>query len=898
MKTKSKKIFIIIFFIIYLMSSHLTKYIFAEDYSSGLTVKDFTLTNIEKNEEKSPTVEIERDEHMQLKIWLNYEGEPLKVGDTLSFNITQPYDKENGYLFFFDEITTPTPLYDSNGNELGTYVLKKINGTAGQITSGKFTITMTKAATKLENVTITTSDEFIYRHTTKVAIIPDVLASLQVGDITKQFLLKQEELIAGNGNKVGMYNYAITNNTIRWGFSTHLYEKAYNAKPINTEKLTFEDSLTECTLENLTQPITSQDLTISVLMGIPATACDGIWSSGTWSDLKVNSFFNTIEPNDNETYDDFKTRVKSMGAWSFGVYPHSESKYTIVFYQGNLTDAPKTYTDVYIDEDTPDFADVLKESGRIIGGISEEQKAYYNSIYSNDNGTNGKVMAFLITFISEYTPVKIPTDITQTVTLTDSSGTYTASRTATMTPNYGTGDTSTFTTVSKIWNDNNDSAGLRPESCTFNIYQNEDLYQTITLTQDNASESNPNLWQVNLINLPEYDTSGNQYFYSIEEEPIIFADGSKYIPSIEGATVTNTLIKNIPLTITKIWDDENNKYETRPETLNITLLQNETVYKTYTLNSTNALETDENKWQIINIKVPKYDSNGNEYIYTIQEDENNSNLLYYYQNPIYNQDTLTVTNTAVWLEVKDNSIPEYRIAIVKEIINDSGSIANSDDFAKIKLDSTATYNFPIVLKQLNTVLSKGETSMLEDYEGYSGNIYNGIVTNKGNLVFNNIPAGKYEISEESVQYFDFVNFTKISSTNGVTFSQENGKYYITISSFTNSNESIEIKVTNKIDSERVYNDAPTKNNVFKINNDLETPNIITFTIAGTEYQAVEDMTWEEWCASDYNTINFIANENGVGQSDGNHYRIVDSNLSSVPTKSDTVLPHAYVFTSA
>ena len=57
------------------------------------------------------------------------------------------------------------------------------------------------------------------------------------------------------------------------------------------------------------------------------------------------------------------------------------------------------------------------------------------------------------------------------------------------------------------------------------------------------------------------------------------------------------------------------------------------------------------------------------------------------------------------------------------------------------MDSTSTYNFPIVLKQLNTVLSKGETSMLEDYEGYSGNIYNGIVTNKGNLVFNNIPAG-------------------------------------------------------------------------------------------------------------------------------------------------------------
>lgn len=33
--------------------------------------------------------------------------------------------------------------------------------------------------------------------------------------------------------------------------------------------------------------------------------------------------------------------------------------------------------------------------------------------------------------------------------------------------------------------------------------------------------------------------------------------------------------------------------------------------------------------------------------------------------------------------------------------------------------------------------------------------------------------------------------------------------------------------------------------------------LITFTIDGTEYQAVEGMTWEEWVNSDYNTYGFI-----------------------------------------
>ena len=36
-----------------------------------------------------------------------------------------------------------------------------------------------------------------------------------------------------------------------------------------------------------------------------------------------------------------------------------------------------------------------------------------------------------------------------------------------------------------------------------------------------------------------------------------------------------------------------------------------------------------------------------------------------------------------------------------------------------------------------------------------------------------------------------------------------------------------------------------------------TPTIITFNIEGTEYQAEEGMTWEEWINSDYNTDNFI-----------------------------------------
>lgn len=42
----------------------------------------------------------------------------------------------------------------------------------------------------------------------------------------------------------------------------------------------------------------------------------------------------------------------------------------------------------------------------------------------------------------------------------------------------------------------------------------------------------------------------------------------------------------------------------------------------------------------------------------------------------------------------------------------------------------------------------------------------------------------------------------------------------------------------------------------EVKNETETPTLITFSIDGTEYQAEEGMTWNEWIASEYNTDAF------------------------------------------
>ena len=80
----------------------------------------------------------------------------------------------------------------------------------------------------------------------------------------------------------------------------------------------------------------------------------------------------------------------------------------------------------------------------------------------------------------------------------------------------------------------------------------------------------------------------------------------------------------------------------------------------------------------------------------------------------------------------------------------------------------------------------------------------------------NIKPGKYEISEIINQYFDFVGMEKIESTEGASLTYEDGKYYITLSGVTKDSESISIKVINRLEDERPFNDVGIKDNLFVI----------------------------------------------------------------------------------
>lgn len=181
-------------------------------------------------------------------------------------------------------------------------------------------------------------------------------------------------------------------------------------------------------------------------------------------------------------------------------------------------------------------------------------------------------------------------------------------------------------TISKIWNDNNNQYNTRPASISIKLKQNGSDYQNINLNGDS------NTWNSSTITVPKYDSNGVKYNYTIEETPAEHYGLVEY--NQDSYTVSNSLKENVNLTITKKWLDNDNEYNTRPQELKITLLQNNNEYQEITLTG------DSNTWSTT-IEVPKYDNNQKLYKYTIKEVTDN---LEDYQDISYSEEELEVIN--------------------------------------------------------------------------------------------------------------------------------------------------------------------------------------------------------------------------------------------------------------
>lgn len=156
----------------------------------------------------------------------------------------------------------------------------------------------------------------------------------------------------------------------------------------------------------------------------------------------------------------------------------------------------------------------------------------------------------------------------------------------------------------KIWKDNNNAYGTRPDSIIVNLFANGEKVQNKEVTKGELGN-----WTFFFANLVKFDEEGKKIEYSISENDVI-----NYIGKVEGTNITNTLTGTTEIKGIKIWHDSDNDYETRPESIIVKLLANgkEIAKKT--------VKADENgEWKFAFEDLDEYDSNGVKIEYTVEE---------------------------------------------------------------------------------------------------------------------------------------------------------------------------------------------------------------------------------------------------------------------------------------
>ena len=229
--------------------------------------------------------------------------------------------------------------------------------------------------------------------------------------------------------------------------------------------------------------------------------------------------------------------------------------------------------------------------------------------------------------------------------------------------------------VTKHWEDGNNANGKRPTSIKY-VLTGNGLTKERVVTGNTTSDAD---WNYTFTNLPKYDAQGNEIAYTVEEQEVNANDLKFYAKSKTNYDLTNTFKvpnEKIEVSVTKHWEDNSNANGKRPVSVKYVLTGNGlTKEQIVTGNST----TDDN-WSYTFTDLPKYNSQGNEIVYTVDEKEANTDGLKFYQKSIRGSniintftvpdDKIEVAVTKTWLD--SNNANRKRPTSVKYIVSGNG----------------------------------------------------------------------------------------------------------------------------------------------------------------------------------------------------------------------------------
>ncbi|KXU09956.1 Cna B-type domain-containing protein [Streptococcus gallolyticus] len=153
----------------------------------------------------------------------------------------------------------------------------------------------------------------------------------------------------------------------------------------------------------------------------------------------------------------------------------------------------------------------------------------------------------------------------------------------------------------KMWDDNDDQDGKRPTAITVNL-----LADGVKVDSKKVTAADD--WKYEFKDLPKYK-AGQEIKYSVTEEAV-----KDYETKVSGTDITNIHTpETTDITVTKIWDDRNDKEKKRPDSIKVTLKANDKDLQTVTI-------TAEDDWKYEFKDLPKYE-NGKQIKYSVTEEE-------------------------------------------------------------------------------------------------------------------------------------------------------------------------------------------------------------------------------------------------------------------------------------
>lgn len=160
-------------------------------------------------------------------------------------------------------------------------------------------------------------------------------------------------------------------------------------------------------------------------------------------------------------------------------------------------------------------------------------------------------------------------------------------------------------TVTKVWDDNNNQDGLRPESITVQLKANdENLGGAVVLNAENN-------WTYTWNNLDKMK-DGQEVKYDVVEVGEVTGYITSYNVDGDIVTITNThRAESLDINGHKIWDDNDNRDNLRPVSIVVNLLADGTQIDSRTV-------TEEDGWSWSFLNLPRYKA-GVEISYTVTE---------------------------------------------------------------------------------------------------------------------------------------------------------------------------------------------------------------------------------------------------------------------------------------